>query len=71
MDLKELIELLKDTTTKLEDFESSAENISGEKFAEKYIKENGLEYIADEIKKAFKMGFLYHYRQNKKGVFKD
>ena len=71
MDLKELIELLKDTTTKLEDFESSAENISGERFAEKYIKENGLEYIADEIKKAFKTGFLYHYRQNKKEVFKD
>lgn len=54
MDLKELIELLKDTTAILEDVESSAENISGEKFAEKYIKENGLEYIADEIKKAFK-----------------
>ena len=71
MGLKALIELLKDTTTKLEDFESSSENISGEKFAEKYIKENGLEFIADEIKKVFKTGFLYHCRQNKKGVFKD
>ena len=69
MELTELLETLKDTTATLEDFINSTESKSGEKYAEEYVKENRLEYISDEVKKAFKAGFIYRGRQEKAGMF--
>ena len=63
MNLKELLETLKDTTATLESFLESAEYKSGKKFAEEYVEQNELEYISTEIKEAFKTGFLYGIRQ--------
>ena len=62
MNLEELTELMKTASKKMDEFIKSPENISGEKFAEKYIKEHKLEYIAEEIKAAFKSVFFYGHR---------
>ena len=63
MNLKELTEMLKDTTATLESFLESAEYKSGEKFAQEYVEQNELEYISTEIKKAFKTSFLFAISQ--------
>ena len=69
MELTELLETLKDTTATLEDFINSTESKSGEKYAEEYVKSNNLEYIGDEIKSAFKAGFIFRGRQEELGKF--
>ena len=71
MDLKDLLESLKDTVANLENFVNSTEEKSCEKYAEEYIKENDLGYIAEECKKCIRAGFRYALRQERNGMFKD
>ena len=66
MEIEEIIKGLKNTKDKIEkeiNFLQSVDITSGAECCELYIKENGLEYIADEIREAYHAGFIKAYRQ--------
>lgn len=71
MDLKKLLEALKDTTAMLEDFCNSTESKSCEKYAEEYIREFELEYIGEECKRCIRAGFRYALQQKRSGMFAE
>lgn len=62
MEATELLKTLETAAGNLRKFLESAENKSGEKAAEDYVKEHELEYIEDSVKRAFKAGFIFCLR---------
>lgn len=67
MELEKLLNELKNGVAVIESLISKSDTLSGAEFAKDYVKENELEYISDEIFKAFKAGFLCCLRQVKTG----
>ena len=66
MEIEKIINGLKSAKNKIDkeiDFLQSVDITSGAECCELYIKENGLEYIADEIRVAYHAGFIKAYRQ--------
>ena len=70
IDLDYLLKTLKETTENLELYLNSAESVACNDFAKKYIEENKLEYIAEEVIDAIRAGFRYALQQNTNGFFK-
>lgn len=70
MSLNELSEELKKASLAIESFCKDSLEMSAQSLSEKYVKEQGLEYIEDEIKSAFKAGFMTYKRQEEAGMFK-
>lgn len=70
MNLNELSEKLKKASIAIDTFCKDSLEMSAQSLAEKYVKEQGLEYIEDEIKSAFKAGFMTYRRQEEAGMFK-
>lgn len=70
MSLNELSEELKKASLAIDTFCKDSLEMSAQSLAEKYVKEQGLEYIEDEIKSAFKAGFMTYRRQEEAGMFK-
>ena len=69
MKIEEIIKGLKNTKDKIDkeiNFLQSADVISGAEACELYIKENALEYVADEVRAAYKAGYIKAYRQRRK-----
>ena len=65
MEIEKIINGLKTAKDKIEKeikFLQSVD-ISGAECCELYIKENGLEFIADEIREAYHAGYIKAYRQ--------
>lgn len=66
MEIEKIINGLKSARNKIDkeiDFLKSVDITSGSYSCEEYIKENGLEYIAEEVRAAYKAGFIKAYRQ--------
>jgi hypothetical protein len=66
MEIEKIINDLKSTKDEIEkeiNFLQSVDITSGAECCELYIKEHGLEYIADEIRAAYHAGFIKAYRQ--------
>lgn len=70
MSLNELSEELKKASLAIESFCKDSLEMSAQSLSEKYVKEHGLEYIEDEIKSAFKAGFMTYRRQEEAGMLK-
>ena len=70
MSLEELAEELKKASLAIESFCKDSLEMSAQSLSEKYVKEHGLEYIEDEIKSAFKAGFMTYRRQEEAGMLK-
>ena len=70
MSLNELSEELKKASLAIDTFCKDSLEMSAQRLSEKYVKEQGLEYIEDEIKSAFKAGFMTYRRQEEAGKFK-
>lgn len=70
MSLNELSEELKKASLAIESFCKDSLEMSAQSLSEKYVKEHGLEYIEDEIKSAFKAGFITYRRQEEAGMLK-
>ena len=70
MSLEELAEELKKASLAIESFCKDSLEMSAQSLSEKYVKEQGLEYIEDEIKSAFKAGFMTYRRQEEAGMLK-
>ena len=70
MSLNELSEELKKASLAIESFCKDSLEMSAQSLSEKYVKEQGLEYIEDEIKSAFKAGFMTYRRQEEAGMLK-
>lgn len=70
MSLNELSEELKKASLAIDTFCKDSLEMSAQSLSEKYVKEQGLEYIEDEIKSAFKAGFMTYRRQEEAGMFK-
>lgn len=69
MEIEEIIKGLKNTKDKIDkeiNFLQSADVTSGAEACELYIKENALEYVADEVRAAYKAGYIKAYRQRRK-----
>ena len=66
MEIEKIINGLKTAKDKIEkeiNFLESVDITSGAECCELYIKENGLEFIADEIRGAYHAGFIKAYRK--------
>ena len=66
MEIDKIINGLKTAKDKIEkeiNFLQSVDITSGAECCELYIKENGLEFIADEIREAYHAGYIKAYRQ--------
>ena len=66
MEIERIINGLKTAKDKIEkeiNFLKSVDITSGAECCELYIKENGLEFIADEIREAYHAGYIKAYRQ--------
>lgn len=70
MNLNELSEELKKASLAIDTFCKDSLEMSAQSLSEKYVKEHGLEYIEDEIKSAFKAGFITYRRQEEAGMLK-
>lgn len=70
MSLEELAGKLKEVSVAIESFCRDSLEMSAQSLSEKYVKEHGLEYIEDEIKSAFKAGFITYRRQEEAGMLK-
>lgn len=70
MSLEELAGKLKEASLAIDTFCKDSLEMSAQSLAEKYVKEHELEYIEDEIKAAFKAGFMTYRRQEEAGMFK-
>ena len=70
MSLEELAGKLKEVSVVIESFCRDSLEMSAQSLSEKYVKEHGLEYIEDEIKSAFKAGFMTYRRQEEAGMLK-
>lgn len=70
MSLEELAGKLKKASLAIDTFCKDSLEMSAQSLSEKYVKEQGLEYIEDEIKSAFKAGFMTYKRQEEAGKFK-
>lgn len=70
MNLNELSEELKKASLAIDTFCKDSLEMSAQSLSEKYVKEQGLEYIEDEIKSAFKAGFITYRRQEEAGMLK-
>ena len=71
MKLVELSNYLKEAAQKIDSLMLDAELLCGMQEAEKYVKENKLEYIESEIKNAFHAGFVFARRQSDLGKFAE
>ena len=71
MDLEKLSDTLKRTASEIDCFILSAEHQSGQDSAIRYVKENQLDYISDEILKAYHAGFIYALQQIRNGKIKS
>lgn len=66
MEIAEIIKGLKNIKDKINkeiNFLQTADVTSGAEACELYIKENELEYVADEVRAAYKAGYIKCYRQ--------
>ena len=70
MSLEELAGKLKEASLAIDTFCKDSLEMSAQSLAEKYVKEHELEYIEDEIKSAFKAGFMTYRRQEEAGMLK-
>lgn len=71
MKLQELSSALKNAAKQIDTFYKKAENKSGLKYANEYVKKHHLEYIEEEIKAAFHEGFRFGLHQERSGKFKN
>ena len=70
MNLNELSEELKKASLAIDTFCKDSLEMSAQSLAEKYVKEHELEYMEEEIKSAFKAGFMTYRRQEEAGMLK-
>ena len=71
MEIENIIKGLKTAKDKIEkeiNFLQSVDITSGAECCELYIKENGLEFIADEIREAYHAGYIKACRKNDRGT---
>lgn len=71
MKLEDLQKELKSTSEKIESFLHCTETKSCMNYAEEYIKANGLESIAPDIRSAIHAGFFFRAQQERIGKYKE
>ena len=71
MKLEDLARELKLASEKIESFLHCTETESCMKYAEEYIKANGLESMAPDIRAAIHAGFFFRAQQERIGKYKE